>query len=623
MRFGTCFGSGRVPSSTIDLPLSTDAPACAAVSPRLARTWPWLLIASIAALATLPLWEPGALAGHSAWYDLTRLVVFDAALRAGDWLPTWSAEFYHGYGSPLFQFYAPLSYYAAEIPVLLGADFATALKVTQALALVASGFAMFALAARHASRWAACAAAILYMVAPYRFVDLYVRHALAEHCAFGWLPLIALGTERFAAEKARTGLLLGALATAGLILTHNITALIGLPVCVVIGWTLGARSLRLAPMGRAVVPAILGLGLAAFFWWPAMAGRALTHGPEALTAGYFDPQQNFATLARLLLPSWGFGGSTEADPDPMSVQIGVVHLLVVLGAVLTLRCGGPRLPWTAMGLAIVWLGASMCLAVSRPVWEALPLLSYVQFPWRFLGLVVFGAAMCAASVVDRFGPRAFSAILLATLAAYAPYGRQAWYLALDTKAEELARVPADLQRAGLATGRLAPIASVLTPGTVRRSGERATSGDDFLPRDVQTKPTDLATAMFKVSAGSVVEWTRLAPNRYRATVGLPEPGRAALHQFWFPGWTATVNGRPVEVAPAGPAALVSCAVPAGEHVVEFRYRGLPQRRVGIVVTILAGLTLVVLAAFHPMLSQMERPERSILSSRKSGARRRG
>ncbi len=553
---------------------------------------PWLAIVLAALATTLPLWEPGALAGHSAWYDLTRLVVFDAAIRAGDFLPAWSADFYHGYGSPLFQFYAPLAYYAAEIPVLMGADYATALKLVQALALVASGLAMFCFAMRHVSRWAACAAAILYMAAPYRLVDLYVRHALAEHCAFVWLPLIALGTERFVADRSRGGLLLGACATGALIFTHNITALIGLPFCIAIGAALGARSLAVSALFRAVLPAIFGVGLAAFFWWPAMSGRALTHGPEVLTAGYFDPRQNFATLSRLLLPSWGFGGSTEAEPDTMSLQIGVVHLLAIVAvAVLLLRRGVSRVRWTATGVAAAFLAGSMCLSASRPVWDALPLLGYVQFPWRFLGLVGFGAAMCGGALVDRFGPRAFVCTVIAALAASFPYARSAWYLAMDTKAEELVRVPANVQRAGLATGRLAPIVSVLTSETVRHSGERGTSVDDFLPRGVQSQPTDRATSMFKVSGGRVVEWTRLAPNHYRAAVAMPESGHAALHQFWFPGWSATVDARAEEVAPAGPAALVSCAVPAGEHVVEFRYTSLPQRRAGIAASLLAVVAL--------------------------------
>ena len=213
-------------------------------------------------------------------------------VRHGELLPAWSPDFYFGYGSPLFQFYAPLSYYLAEIPVLAGCDIPTALKVTQLVALFASGLAMYRLAVTYFSSWAACLGSILYMVAPYRLVDIYVRHSLAEHCAFVWLPLIVWGTERFLSRGSHAGLITAALSTAGLILTHNIMALIGVPVCVVTGWMLSvpARSPGhplpcLVAFVTAGFPAVLGVGLATFFWWPAMSGRPLTHADQSLTGG--------------------------------------------------------------------------------------------------------------------------------------------------------------------------------------------------------------------------------------------------------------------------------------------------------------------------------------------------
>ena len=113
------------------------------------------------------MWEvPALLAGHSARKDLVRLVEFDAAFRAADFFPSWSPDLYSGYGSPIFQFYAPLSYYAAEVPVLMGLDYATALKLTQLLALFFSGLAMYRLASMDFPGWMACVGAIFYMSRP-------------------------------------------------------------------------------------------------------------------------------------------------------------------------------------------------------------------------------------------------------------------------------------------------------------------------------------------------------------------------------------------------------------------------------------------------------------------------
>jgi hypothetical protein len=78
------------------------------------------------------------------------------------------------------------------------------------------------------------------------------------------------------------------------------------------------------------------------------------------------------------------------------------------------------------------------------------------------------------------------------------------------------------------------------------------------------------------------------------------PGKAQLLQFWFPGWHATVDGLPSGTDPTGPHAIVSCDVPAGDHVVEFSYRGLPQRRTGVIVSILfAALGACALGLLRP------------------------
>ena len=112
-----------------------------------------LMLLLVAIIVTWSMWQaPALLAGHSARKDLARLVEFDAAIREGDFFPSWSPDLYAGYGSPIFQFYSPLAYYLAEIPLLVGYSYATALKITWLLTLFASGVAMYHLGSAYLSR---------------------------------------------------------------------------------------------------------------------------------------------------------------------------------------------------------------------------------------------------------------------------------------------------------------------------------------------------------------------------------------------------------------------------------------------------------------------------------------
>lgn len=552
------------------------------------------------------MWGPALLSGHSAWIDLARTVEFDAAIRAGDFFPTWSPDFYSGYGSPIFQFYAPLAYYVTELPILAGCDFPTALKVTQLLALFASGLAMYRLTSSHFSGWAACVGGVFYMLAPYRLVDMFIRHALAEHCAFIWLPLIAWGTERFLTQRSRAGLVTGVLASAALIFTHNIMALIGFPVCITMGWVLAgpARGRHSLLLGGMV--GVLGVGLATFFWWPAMSGRPLTQAEASLTGGYYDFHHHFVTAWQFLDPHWNFGVSGGKPGDSMPVQIGWPHLLtglVVLAMLLMRRQGEGedgrrRVAWGIVGLLVMGIGTFMCSGASHVVWEILPLVKYVQFPWRFLGLVVFGAALCATVLADRLAAGGERRALLASLGlifilltAYYPYYSQARFFVADKRTAKLANLPPEEVDTLEVAGFLVPLGRSTTPADLRAMHERATSSDDFLPRDVKEKPADPPARMID-SEGEVHTSTQAQQNRYRSLLHLAVPGHALLRQFWFPGWEATVDGVSVPTTAAGPSALVSCNVPAGDHVVEFFYRSLPQRRVGILIS-LSSLILLI------------------------------
>ena len=68
----------------------------------------------------------------------------------------------------------------------------------------------------------------------------------------------------------------------------------------------------------------------------------------------------------------------------------------------------------------------------------------------------------------------------------------------------------------------------------------------------------------------------VSPDRCRATVRVsaPAPCWLVLTDTWYPGWQATVNGRPAQIH-RGNATMRAVRVPAGTSRVEFRYRCRP------------------------------------------------
>jgi hypothetical protein len=64
--------------------------------------------------------------------------------------------------------------------------------------------------------------------------------------------------------------------------------------------------------------------------------------------------------------------------------------------------------------------------------------------------------------------------------------------------------------------------------------------------------------------------------------------RLRFYTYYFPGWQAAVDGRPVEIAADPPNGLIGLTLPPGEHDVRLRFGPTPVRRVA------AGLSLLAL-----------------------------
>jgi hypothetical protein len=80
---------------------------------------------------------------------------------------------------------------------------------------------------------------------------------------------------------------------------------------------------------------------------------------------------------------------------------------------------------------------------------------------------------------------------------------------------------------------------------------------------------------------------------HRTTVTVAQPGFLLLKNAFYRGWSVTVDGRPQRNYSLSPG-LNSVHLPAGEHTVEFRYRGANASRLGNWVSF---LTFVLLLGF--------------------------
>lgn len=338
----------------------------------------------IVLILSIPMIRPLVTGGYFPMHDdtqIARVVTMGKALRDGQFPVRWVSDLGYGYGYPIYNFYAPLPYYVGGFFYALGIDGLTATKLMMGIGLVAAGFAMYVVMANLVGISGGILSAALYMYAPYHAVQAYIRGSVGEYYALIFLPVILFGLWRKKILVASVGI-------AGLILSHTILGYIGMLLVGIAALVIRRRF--------AWISVLLGLGMSAFFWLPAITEMHYTNVSSVvnLTAQVKD---HFVCLPQLWNSQWGYGGSAPGCLDGLSFKLGKVHLGMALLGVAAFSG-----VLAIAGLLIVLVSVFMMLPVSAGVWNVVPLFSYVQYPWRFLAFAIFGLSLMAGFSVIVF-----------------------------------------------------------------------------------------------------------------------------------------------------------------------------------------------------------------------------
>ncbi|CAA9242793.1 MAG: hypothetical protein AVDCRST_MAG77-1768 [uncultured Chloroflexi bacterium] len=253
------------------------------------------------------------------------------------------------------------------------------------------------------------------------------------------------------------------------------------------------------------------------------------------------------------------------------------------------------LTWGCWFLASTW---------SAALWEGVPLLPLVQFPWRLYGPLALFLGLAGACALTVCTPRAGAVRLVAQLTCLA--------LVLLLGYGALARRP--LVLAAPPTRDID--ASTLAAKEYNRYGAGTTSGGEFLPRTVHWEVEGTTrrgiriyedafpqagwqAGLVRVLAGQAAV-TGVSVDTYGivAEVDAGTASQVAFHQLAFPGWRGYVDGQPaqVDVARYEPLAaslgFMVMAVPPGRHRVEVRFGPTPLRSFATALSAASGALAV-------------------------------
>ena len=501
--------------------------------------------------------------------QMYRSVALEHSLRVDHPLwPRYSSGLVYGYGAPLFNYFPALSYFPASWLHRLGFGFVGGWLLSMVLYTLLAALGSFLLGRCWTrSDLGGWMAALATVYAPFFLFDGLTRGSSPELAALAALPFVLFAFTRLAWRGRRRDLVLAVASFALFIPLHTLISLHGTALLALYClFLVGRGSDRRAVALRLMLAGLLGMVMTAFYWLPALLeADAIKLSLISEQLSHIDVKQHLRPLSEIL------AGPHRADPSQQNqaipISLGWIQLILAgLGLLLSARSAYRQyLPLLLLIWVLVLSLVFMNTPFSAPLWGAIPLIGFTQFPWRLLGLasllLALGAGIGARMVALALPPGRVRAIALGFIGltmllyalpwTYRPYHqgvlevddirdvqqfeRDGGQLALSSYAEYLPR-SAD--------------AGLLDSQRLAERFATAFATADAVPRLLSSETLEIASEQWSGTSASL----RLVSAQAQTLV---------FDWLYQPGWRAEIDGRRTELFPSAPAGLVALDAPAG------------------------------------------------------------
>ncbi len=523
--------------------------------------------------------------------QVARIYLLTEALKSGQFPVRWVDHLGFGYGYPLFIFYPPFIYYLGAIFHLFGISLIFAVKIIIFLSFLLSIASMYLLLKKFYSTNISIICSTFYVLTSYRALDVYVRGALSEAFSFVFLPLILLNIYNIfetKPQKILKSFIFLSLTFAGLILTHTLTAL-GFSLIIFV-WSLALfRKFHSVKKSLITIASlVLGGGLSAFSSIPSIIEKKFTLVDGILLTELADFRIHFVYIRQLWNSAWGYGGSLPELNDGMSFEVGKVILIAIIISVGVIAYNvfkNKKLSFNYLLPLFILIPIFMTLKYSKPIWQLIQPLAYLQFPWRFLTFVTLFTPFVFAFLSQEIGKKnkkysylfltvVFIMVILESVGRFSPKSFKQF-----SDADYLTK-----QRLDWATSR---------------------SSFEYIPKGVKTKLSNDFTTVPAIEESNMPQNTSVIldgegfvesiysePGRQKYRATFASDAKVQFNTFDFPGWQVKINGEKVNFSSENDLRLITVSVPQGKSIIELNFSRTPIRLISEIISLVSVLIII-------------------------------
>jgi hypothetical protein len=600
---------------------------------------PAVVILLAAAVAVAPQLIRGNSCGHD--FDFHLVSWFDClnSWRHGIAYPHWAPSANFGAGEPRFVFYPPLTWMLGAVLGILLPWTLVPIALTWVL-LAATGLATRALALEAISNGAATLAGCVALFSGYALFCAYERSAFGELAGGFWIPLLLLLVlrdrnstgHRWRRAFDGSGFAL-VLVIAGAWLSN---VPVGIMACYLLAAVALAASLlsRLwAAVLRAAVSAALGIGLAAVYLVPATWEQR-----------WIDVRQVTGDPGEMIENSWLF--ARHANPLLELHDEELWKVSIIAAVMIALALAGILVSWQRsrsrrelknstsgiqLSVAGFWIPLALIpvailvlqLPISLPVWNLLPKLRLLQFPWRWLVVLEAPMAVFVAVAIwpHQRSSRRWPHIAVASVCAAVFVGITAvsgliFFQVCDD--EDAVQPMLTVYRTGAGfqgTDEYAPLGAdnsmvaaglpfaclVSDPSIVLGASPAGETADGAQPAWDAAQGSCEATV---AETPESVVGNHGNPEHLRIATVTPQPGFLILRLRSYPAWRVMLNGHPVASTSPREDGLIAVPVPQGPVALTADWTTTPDVVAG---RWLSGLALLLITGLWFLERRLSRP----------------